>query len=172
MLLAIDVGNTTVSLAVLKGERVIQIYTTEVGVSQAQLRLELKKILGRIKRAFPTIQDVVLCSVVPKVSNIVQRAIVQQLKVQPAIIGKDIKVPLKNNYCNPRQVGEDRLVCAYAAKCLYGYPAIIIDFGTAITFDVVNAKGEYEGGIIVPGIRLSAESLFQKTALLPRIDFL
>ena len=85
------------------------------------------------------------------------------------MIGRDIKVPIKNNYLDPQQVGQDRLVGAYATKCLYGFPAIIIDFGTAITFDVISSKGEYEGGMILPGMRLSAESLFQKTALLPQI---
>ena len=78
-------------------------------------------------------------------------------------------MPMENNY-NPKQIGQDRLVGAYAAKVLYGFPAIIIDFGTATTFDVVNGKGEYDGGLIVPGIRLSTETLFQKTALLPRIE--
>lgn len=75
-----------------------------------------------------------------------------------------------NKYKNPRQVGQDRLVGAYAAMTLYGKPTIIIDLGTAITFDAVSGKGEYLGGAIVPGIRLSAESLFLKTALLPQID--
>ena len=85
-------------------------------------------------------------------------------------MGKDVIVPLINRYRNPRQVGQDRLVGAYAALKFYGAPVIVIDFGTAITFDVVSKRREYLGGIIVPGIRLSAESLFHKTALIPRID--
>jgi type III pantothenate kinase len=86
------------------------------------------------------------------------------------VVGQDIKVPIKNNYRYPRQVGQDRLVGAYAAKVFYGVPLIVVDFGTAITFDVVSKKGEYLGGIIVPGIRLTAESLFKKTALLPKVE--
>jgi type III pantothenate kinase len=113
---------------------------------------------------------VVICSVVPKALNIVERTITGHFTFPPVIIGRDIKVPLKNNYRNPRQVGQDRLVCAYAAKHLYGPPAIIVDFGTAITFDVISKQGSYEGGIIVPGIRLSAESLYKKTALLPKVS--
>ena len=81
-----------------------------------------------------------------------------------------MKVPIKNKYRYPRQVGQDRLVGAYAARILYGSPAIVIDFGTAITFDVISSKGEYMGGIIVPGIRLTAESLFKKTAMLPLVS--
>ena len=86
------------------------------------------------------------------------------------IIGRDIQVPIKNRYKNPKQVGQDRLVGAYGAMKIYGRPLIVVDLGTAITFDVISPKGEYLGGAIVPGIRLSAESLFLKTALLPHIE--
>ena len=92
------------------------------------------------------------------------------LQISVRIIGKDIHVPMVNKYKNPKQVCQDRLVGAYAARMLYGEPLIVIDLGTAIAFDVVSAKGEYLGGVIVPGLRLSAESLFTKTALLPEID--
>ncbi len=166
MLLAIDIGNTTVTLAIMKGRRVVQRHSLET----SGLPTELKKTLNRIKRNFPPLSDVILCSVVPKTLKIIDRALRRHLKITPLVIGKDIKVPIKNNYRDPRQVGQDRLVCAYAAKRLYGSPVIIVDFGTAITFDVISKQGHYQGGIIVPGIRLSVESLFQKTALLPRIN--
>lgn len=170
MLLAIDIGNTTISLGILKGQRVVRIFSIDSEISQVRLRSGFKKIFRHISKKFPDIQKVILCSVVPKLLHTVERAIVQHLKIRPFIIGKDIKVPLKNHYHNPKQVGQDRLVCAYAAKCLYGQPAIIIDFGTAITFDVISKQGNYEGGIIVPGIRLSVQSLYKKTALLPKIS--
>ena len=112
----------------------------------------------------------VICSVVPSALIIVSSAIQKHFSFNPLVIGEDIKVPIKNNYRNPKQVGQDRLVGAYAVKCLYGFPAIVIDFGTATTFDVVSRQGNYEGGIIVPGLRLSAESLFSKTAMLPRLE--
>jgi type III pantothenate kinase len=101
---------------------------------------------------------------------VIRHAVKAELGVKAHIIGEDIKVPMVNRYKNPRQVGQDRLVGAFAAMSLYGKPVIIIDLGTAITFDAVSASGEYLGGAIVPGIRLSAESLFLKTALLPQID--
>lgn len=172
MLLAVDIGNTTISLGVVQGQRVVRTYLTPTQDVPAQLRAGLRTILVRVKKEFPKVDRVILCSVVPKILNIVEKAVVRHLRIHPDVVGRDIKVPLKNNYRDPRQVGQDRLVCAYAAQCLYGRPAIIIDFGTAITFDVVSRRGHYEGGIIVPGIRLSAESLFQKTALLPRVDTL
>jgi len=170
VLLAIDIGNTSVSFGVLSGQRVVQIYSVETRMAQAQFRTELKILLNRIRRKFPKVKDVVICSVVPRVSDMVERAVTSQLKIQSKNIGKDIPVPLKNNYRIPKQVGQDRLVCAYAAKCLYGLPVIIVDFGTATTFDVVSKLGSYEGGIIVPGIHLSVESLYKKTALLPKIS--
>ena len=98
-----------------------------------------------------------------------KKAVAAELKVSPKIIGRDIKVPIVNRYRNPGHVGQDRLVCAYAALKLYGRPLIVIDLGTAITVDVVSAKAEYLGGIIVPGIKLSADTLFQKAALLPLV---
>ena len=87
-----------------------------------------------------------------------------------ALIGRDIVVTIKNQYKNPKEVGQDRLVGAFGAMKIYGCPLIVVDLGTAITFDVISPKGEYLGGSIDPGIRLSAESLFLKTALLPHIE--
>ena len=92
-----------------------------------------------------------------------------KLKLPAFLVGKDIAVPIINRYKNPKQVGVDRLLNAYAGYSLYKRELIIIDFGTAITFDLVSKKGEYLGGIIAPGIEISLEALFQKTALLPKI---
>src|SRR3989338_658585 len=166
MLLAIDIGNTTVSLAVMRGKRVVRVRFIENSAMRSALNQELR----RIKGLFPKLGEVILCSVVPDNLRIVERAVRRHLKTKPLVVGRDIKVPIKNKYRNPGQVGQDRLVGAYAVKELYGCPAVIIDLGTAITFDVVSSKGDYEGGMIVPGIRLSAEALFQKTALLPRVE--
>lgn len=163
--MAIDIGNTAVTFAAMKGSRIVGVRSVENNL----LKTALKKELICIKRKFPHLNKVILCSVVPKILKTVDRAVWRHLMIKPLVIGRDIKVPLKNNYRDPGQVGQDRLVCAYAAKCLYGLPAIIVDFGTAITFDVISRQGCYEGGIIVPGIRLSVESLYKKTALLPNI---
>jgi len=172
MLLAIDIGNTNISLGIIKGTRVLRrsmIKTPRKGVKAC---LELSKMLKEIKEKYPVIKRSILCSVVPYASQIVQGIVEKKLGVKSYIVGKDIKVPINNNYRKPQQVGQDRLVGAYAAKYFYGAPVLIIDFGTAITFDVVSSKGAYEGGMIIPGIRLSAESLFQKTSLLPPIHII
>ncbi len=170
MILAIDIGNTTIACGVCRGRNILAVYRMDTFSAQARLTKEMKKLCGRIRREYPALRNAVICSVVPRALVVVERIIRRELRVKPLVIGRDIKVPIRNNYKDPRQVGQDRLVGAYAAKCLYKAPCLIIDFGTAITFDVVSARGEYEGGIIIPGLQLSAESLFQKTALLPRVD--
>lgn len=168
MLLAVDVGNTSITLGVLKGKRVVKTFQMETVLKPSLLRIRLKKMLKSVRRKHPDINGVIICSVVPGVVGAVKSAIKRELHLKPAVIGLDIIVPVKNRYRNPKQVGTDRLVCAYAAMRLYSIPAIIVDLGTAITLDIVSRKKEYLGGIIVPGIKLSAETLFQKTALLPQ----
>lgn len=170
MHLVVDIGNTTIAFAVVEQGKVLAVKRMDTVAKSGSLRWQLKGVLRELKRRYARISQAVLCSVVPKVVPMVKRSIKTELDVKVYIVGEDIKVPMVNRYKNPRQVGQDRLVGAYAAMALYGKPAIIIDLGTAITFDAVSAGGEYLGGAIVPGIRLSAESLFLKTALLPEID--
>ncbi|VAX37551.1 Pantothenate kinase type III, CoaX-like [hydrothermal vent metagenome] len=170
MLLAVDIGNTTISLAVLKGQRVVGRFFVETSPQKSKIPRIVTQTLKDIDKQNLLIDKAVLCSVVPHVSSLVCQAIQKQWKIKISVIGKDIYVPIKNNYRKPEQIGQDRLVVAYAAQKLYGTPAVVIDFGTAITFDAISAKGIYEGGIIIPGIRMSTESLFQKTSLLPSIS--
>ena len=167
MILTIDIGNTTISLGLMKGTRVVKRVTLETHANARILSKQLTAVLRKLRSA--KISRAAICSVVPSKTKSVEECILRVLGLPTVVIGRDIAVPLTNRYRNPKQVGQDRLVGAYAALKLYGAPAIVIDFGTAITFDVVSAKKEYLGGIIVPGLRLSAESLFNKTALLPRV---
>jgi type III pantothenate kinase len=169
MLLAIDIGNTTISCAVIKRKKIVEKFFLESTLSAPALKGKLNTYYQHVKRSF-VLDQIIICSVVPDVTKVVEDRAKKTLKISPIVIGRDQHVPIKNNYQNPKQVGQDRLVCAYAAKVLYGFPAIVIDFGTATTFEVINKKGEYAGGLIVPGIKLSTESLFNKTALLPKIE--
>jgi len=171
MLLAVDIGNTNISFAVLKGEKVIH----KISSPQSDLRENKKHALDILKKMgirYPKLRRAVICSVVPNVLKIIKSSIKECFNIDAMVIGEDICVPIKNKYYNPAQVGQDRLLCAYAAKCLYGYPVIVIDLGTAITLDVVSLSGSYEGGIIIPGIRLSIESLHRKTAMLPLVELI
>jgi len=163
MLLAIDIGNTTIGFAVIhKAGNIASVAIIDTDAKPNKIRAVVAKIL----RA-QVISRVIICSVVPKASKMLEDMLKKIVPVE--IIGRDIVVPIKNRYKNPKQVGQDRLVGAYGAMKIYGCPLIVVDLGTAITFDVISSKGEYLGGAIVPGIRLSAESLFLKTALLPNL---
>jgi len=167
MKLLIDIGNTNTSIGVLNKKSIKKsyfIYTSKRGVQPTSL----KRLLGKFLK---DIDEVILVSVVPEFLKIVKKSL---KKVLPGasikVVGKEIKVPIKVKYKKPKEVGQDRLVTSFAARELYGKPVLVIDFGTAVTFDFVNKKGEYEGGLIFPGIRLGLESLHKKTALLPRIE--
>jgi len=176
MLVAVDIGNTNTGIAVIAGKKIMRIESVKTGVRgcyEKRLAKVLRALSSELRAQSSEQIKVIICSVVPKATAIASRCVKKVFKTNAKIVGKDIIVPIKNKYTNPKEVGQDRLVCAYAAVELYGVPAVVVDLGTAITFDVVK-KGawhhEYLGGMIVPGIRLSAEALFEKTALLPKID--
>lgn len=168
MLLTVDIGNTTIGLAVMQGMKVVRVMRFETRLKTAHLKRRLKTILTGVCRRH-TIEEVVICSVVPKVTGVVEAAARKTFHQKALVVGRDVIVPIKNRYRTPKQVGQDRLVGAFAAAEIYGVPAIVIDLGTAITLDAVSKRREYLGGLIIPGIRLSAESLFEKTALLPKV---
>lgn len=169
MFLAIDIGNTTISLAVLNGTSIQKVSHIDALSESRLLLYRFSAVVKNMKNRFPAINEAVICSVVSKTLNLIEPFLKKEFDMESSVIGRDIKVPIVNRYRNPRQVGQDRLVCAYAAKMNYGLPVVVIDLGTAITLDVVSKNGDYLGGVIVPGIRLSAESLFRKTAMLPKI---
>lgn len=162
MLLAIDIGNTNISFAIFKGKRFKKQFDIP---SNTYSKSELLKKLGDKSG----ISDTAICSVVPKLTGILKRDLEFLTGKKVYIIGKDLNIPLKNHYHKPAQLGEDRLVNAYAACRLYKTPLIVIDSGTAVTFDVVDSNQAYLGGLISPGMKITLESLKEKTALLPLV---
>ncbi len=163
-ILVIDVGNTSVRISHYSGmkfKKAARIKTSEIKKSAARV----------IKKNFPLkiIKAAVIASVVPAISRFLTQMIRVRFHVPVFQVGKDISAPIPNKYRDPRRVGMDRLMNALAVREEYKLPAIIIDFGTAVTFDVVSGKGEYLGGVIAPGIEISIDALFNKTALLPKI---
>ncbi len=165
MLIAIDIGNTTANFGFFKHDKLL----FKRKIPTARLSIASVKSLFGTKAKVDQIEDILVCSVVPKATKRIKRIIKNITGLDATIIGKDIKVPIVNLYKNKSQVGQDRLVNAIAGIFLYGCPVIIVDFGTAITFDVVSKKGEYTGGIIFPGLRLSLAALSKRAALLPKI---
>lgn len=172
MLLAIDVGNTNMVFGLYDGEEFagsFRISTNGERTSDelGMMILQYYSFLGR--RAEDT-SAVIIASVVPPVMYTLVNAIRKYLRLQPKCVGKDLDTGMVNLYNNPREVGVDRLVNAVSAVEKYGRPLIIVDMGTAITFDAIDRDGAYLGGAILPGIKIAMEALFQKAAKLPRID--
>lgn len=162
MILTIDVGNTNINFALFKDNKVLKYFISPS--NQESYYAFLKKIL-----LVPKIEGCIISSVVPLVTLALEKDLKKLGIPKLIVLGKNHFVGIKNRYKYPKQVGQDRLVNAYAASKFFGAPAIIIDFGTAITFDIVSDKKEYLGGIIIPGFRISLEALAQKTALLPKV---
>jgi type III pantothenate kinase len=169
----IDIGNTSAVFGFSKkpdNYSVLRIQTKLI-CDLAVLEKEIGAYLKKIKAKDNSIENFIICSVVPKA----QTGLVKQLnKIFPKTaikrIGKDIPVLIVNKYKIPSQVGLDRLINALAVKSRYSVPALVVDFGTAITIDAVSSQAEYLGGVIVPGISLSLLSLHQHTALLPELS--
>ncbi len=167
MKLLIDIGNTNTSMALVKDGRIRKRFFIHTSRKEIEPR-SLARLLGEAKEE---ITEVAVVSVVPVFLRVMRKSLESIISsAQVRIVGKDIKVPIKNRYKKPQEVGGDRLVGAFAAAKLFKPPILIIDFGTAVTFDFVGESGSYEGGLIFPGMRLGLESLVKKAALLHRID--
>lgn len=159
-MLAVDIGNTNINLAVISKDGRIR-KKFQIPTDKYKLRPIPKNIQNKIDEIF-------IVSVVPKVLGKVKRDLKRNFdSVQISVVGENVKVPLKCAY-NKKEIGQDRLVTAFAAKLLYSLPILIIDFGTAVTFDIVSKEEVYLGGLILPGIKMSLESLSERTALLPK----
>ncbi len=172
MLLTIDVGNTNMVFGLYEGKELVG--TFRISTNSERTSDELGMLISQyyhfhgIDRA--KTDAVIVATVVPPVMHTLINAIRKYIKVTPVVVGRDIPYGIENRYNNPKEVGADRLVNAVSAVALYGKPLIIVDIGTAITFDAIDAEGAYQGGVIFPGIKISMEALFLKASKLPRVD--
>lgn len=174
MLLAIDVGNTDTTIGVLDGDDVVETWRmhTNQRRSADEHALTVASLLRLKGLDWETqIDGVAICSVVPQVTQALREMVPRYFRFEPFVVGTGIKTGMPVLIDNPREVGADRIVDAVAAHALYAGPLIVIDFGTATTFNVVSANGEYLGGAIAPGLRTSAEALFARAAQLKRVEF-
>jgi type III pantothenate kinase len=172
MLLAIDVGNTNIVLGVYDGEKLLKSFrvTTDSSASRDEYGMKFLQLLQYNNIEAENIDDVIISSVVPPVMYSLERAVTKYLGKVPLVVTNELDLGLNIMYDNPKEVGADRLVNAVAAKAKYGCDCIVVDFGTATTFCAVKENGDYLGGAICPGIKISVEALFSKTSKLPRID--
>lgn len=172
MLLAIDIGNTNVVLGVFDNERLVENWRvgTNTQITPDEYAMIFKDLFGFAKLEFSKITGVIISSVVPPLLPVMTEMSQKYFKIAPLIVTHELKTGITIRYDNPKEVGADRIVNAAAAYKLYGGPIIIVDFGTATTFCAVTERGEYLGGAICPGMKISAEALFQRASKLPRVE--
>lgn len=172
MLLAIDVGNTNIVLGVFDKERLVESWRvgTKTQITPDEYAMIFKDLFNFAGLDFRQIEGVIVSTVVPPLLPVMTEMSRKYFRIEPMIVTNEIKTGIRIRYDNPKEIGADRIVNAAAAFRLFGGPLIIVDFGTATTFCAVTKDGEYLGGAIAPGIKISAEALFQKASKLPRVE--
>jgi type III pantothenate kinase len=172
MLLAIDVGNTHTVLGLFEGERLRADWrvATHRGMTADELGVLFLALFAGRDLDPARVKGMIVSSVVPDLNHSVATTGKTYFSCEPLFVGPGLKTGMPILYENPHEVGADRIVNAVAAQARFGAPVIVLDFGTATTFDVVGAGGEYLGGVIAPGLGASAEALFQKAARLHRVS--
>jgi len=172
MLLVIDVGNTNTVLGVYDGKVLVDHWriSTERGKTADEWGILFRDLFLFDHLNMRDFEGLIVSSVVPPVLDMLQGMAEKYFHVKPLIVGLGIEIGMPVLYDHPAEVGADRLVNAVAAYDRYKKSLIVVDFGTATTFDYVTSRGEYMGGAIAPGIGISAEALFQRTSKLPRIE--
>ncbi len=171
MIVCIDIGNTNTSIGVFKESKLMhhwRIYSDRERTSD-EVGIMLKMFLATSNLQAEQTRAVVIASVVPPLTPLFIASSKKYFKVEPLVVSHEI-IGIPILYRNPSDVGTDRVVNALSASTIYGCPCIIVDFGTAITFDVVSEKSEYLGGCIFPGLEISMDALFHKTAKLPKVE--
>jgi len=174
MILVLDIGNTNICLGLYKGDNLVfnirlqsdKLMTADEYAAVIMPLLTIYKIDHRLIKA------VMVSSVVPLLSSTIGRFSRRYLNLEPLVVNQNISSGITIKMDNPLEVGADRLVNTVATKSKYGYPSIVVDFGTATTFDVISISGDYIGGIIAPGVKLSIANLHQKTAMLPEVEII
>lgn len=172
MILVMDIGNTNIVLGVYDDKKLISYWriATDKNKTADEYGLSIVQLFAYEHLSTETIDGIIISSVVPPIMYSVEHMCRKYFHLDPLVVGPGIKTGMNIKYDNPKEVGADRIVNAVAAYETYGGPDIIIDFGTATTFCAVSDKGEYLGGAIAPGIKISSDALFERTARLPRIE--
>lgn len=172
MLLVMDVGNTNITLGVFCGEKLEVTFrmTTKIPRTSDEYGIIVTDLLRLNHVEVADIQAVVISSVVPNVMHSLTSAILKYIKVTPIIVAPGVRTGIRVATEDPRSTGADRIVDAVGAYELYGGPVIVIDYGTATTYDLVDADGAFVAGVTAPGIRTSAQALWKDAAKLPEIE--
>lgn len=172
MLLVIDVGNTNITLGVFRQEELLGTFrmTTKLPRTSDEYGIILKELVECQGISSIDIDAAIIASVVPDIMHSLGSALIKYFGVKPMIVSAGIKTGIRIVTENPKQVGADRIVDAVAAYTIHGGPVIVIDFGTATTYDIVGPDGTFEAAVIAPGIRTSAQAMWGQAAMLPAIE--
>ncbi len=172
MLMAIDVGNTNITIGVFLGEKLEGTFRLTTGIPRTsdEYGVAIGEILETNGISRKNIRDAIIASVVPGVMHSLVSGVIKYFNIHPVIVEPGIKTGIKIVTENPKQIGADRIVDAAGAFALYGGPILVLDFGTATTYDLVSADAAFEACVIAPGIRTSANALTEKAAKLPEIE--
>ena len=172
MILAIDVGNTNIVVALFDGEELKNSWriSTDKNKTSDEIGITLCQLTEHSGISADQIEDVIISSVVPPIMHSLCNAIRKYIKCEPMVVGPGVKTGLNIKYDNPKEVGADRIVNAVGAIHKYGKPLILVDFGTATTFCAIDRNGDYLGGVIAPGVKVSMNALFERAAKLPRVE--
>lgn len=172
MVLVIDIGNTNITCGVFEGDEIRTTFrlTTKLQRTSDEYGLFICELLRTQEIKVEEIEEVLISSVVPNIMYSFQNGIKKYLKRKPLIVGAGTKTGISIHTANPREVGPDRIVDAVGAYNLYGGPVLVIDFGTATTYDLITKEGAFIAGVTSPGIRISANALWNDTASLPEIE--
>lgn len=172
LLMTIDVGNTHTVIGLFRGKTLVRHWriVTEPERTSDEYGMLMWSLFHTSDMPRPNISGIIVSCVVPPLISTIEELCRSYFKKDPLVVGPGIKTGMPILYENPREVGADRIVNAVAAYAVAQRATIVVDFGTATTFDYVTAKGEYVGGVIVPGIGISLDALYTRTAKLPRVE--
>ncbi|MGO4548700.1 type III pantothenate kinase [Paenibacillus sp. 2TAB23] len=172
MILVIDVGNTNIVLGIYKGKELLHHWrlSTNRSATVDEYGINIHNLFHYAGVKLEQMEGVIISSVVPPLMRTLEQLCLKYMRKIPLVVGPGVKTGLNIRYENPREVGADRIVNSVAGIVKYGSPLIVVDFGTATTFDYIDEGGNYLGGAIVPGIGISTEALYQRAAKLPRIE--
>lgn len=172
MLFCIDIGNTNIVLGVADDDKILEHWRirTERDITEDELAIIINSLFEYSHIGIDDISDIIISCVVPPLLNTMEKLSLKYFKIKPLIVGPGIKTGMPIKYDNPKEVGADRIVNAIGAYEKYRTGLIVVDFGTATTFDCVSHDGAWIGGAISPGVLISCEALFQKASKLPRVE--
>lgn len=172
MILVVDVGNTNITFGVYEDKNLLTTFRmmTKQPRTSDEYGISLRELLRMNKIEREKIEGIIIASVVPNVMHALEGALVRYIGKKPLIVGPGVKTGIKITSDNPREIGPDRIVDAVAGYELYGGPILVLDFGTATTYDLITEDGCFGVGITAPGIRISAKALWEDTAKLPEIE--